>query len=188
MPKLFTLQSLIMAASFCLVTTTATSVDAQTNASSTASPPSASASAPSAAANAPESAATAKKVWTNEDVGSLQDEPISTIGKSGTKPVKTGAGSRLVPGATNSQQLLSEITKLKGQVNQLDSQIAQLQAAMSGQATGDSKTSARPYGVKATTWQAELDDLQKKRADNLTRISDLEDQARHNGVPASSIP
>jgi len=193
MPKLITVQSLAIVASFFLVASAATIARAQTSASSASSPASGAASAapantPSATAAASSSAATAKKVWTNEDVTNLQDESISTIGKSGAKPVKTGAGSKPVPAPRNSQQILNEITKLKGQVTEFDAQIAQLQAAMSGQATGDSKSSTRPFGVKDNSFQTELDDVQKKRADTLTHISDLEDQARHNGVPENSIP
>lgn len=190
MPKLVTVQSLIMATSFCIAASAPTIARAQTSPSSPASPSSSAASAGEqpAPAHTPGSATPAKKVWTNEDVADLQDAPISTIGKSGAKPVKTGAGSKPVPGPKNSQQLLNEITKLKGQVTEFDAQISQLQAAMSGQATGDSKSSTRPSGVKGNSFQTELDELQQKRADTLTRISDLEDQARHNGVPANSIP
>jgi hypothetical protein len=190
MPKLITVQSLVMAASFCLVASAATVARAQTSASSesSAAASSAPANTPSATAGVSSSAATAKKVWTNEDVTNLQDESISTIGKSGAKPVKTDAGSKPVPAPRNGQQLLNEITRLKGQVTEFDAQIARLQAAMSGQATGDSKSSTRPFGVKGNSFQTELDDVQKKRADTLTHISDLEDQARHNGVPANSIP
>jgi hypothetical protein len=194
MLKLINFRWLIVAAALCLAAADAVTTRAQTGASpgqpaaqstqAAASPPGATRSAEAPATSTP----TAQKVWTNEDVTALHDEPISTFGKPNAKPAKVPAGMKPGAAGQNSQQLLNEIKKLQGQIPSLDSQIAQLQAAIEGQPTGDAKTSARPYGVKLDSWQAQLAELQKKRDDTLMRIGVLQDQARHNGVPGNSIP
>jgi hypothetical protein len=194
MLKLINCRSLIVAAALCLAAANAITTRAQTSASSglpAAQSAQAAASSPGAtpSAEAPAtSAPTAQKVWTNEDVTALHGEPISTFAKPNAKPAKASAGMKPGAAGQNSQQLLNEIKKLQGQIPPLDSQIAQLQAAIEGQPTGDAKTSARPYGAKLDSWQEQLAELQKKRDDTLARIGELQDQARHNGVPGNSIP
>jgi hypothetical protein len=188
MLKLINSRSLIVAAALCLAAANATTTRAQTSASSPASSSATSAYPTAATGDSSASAQPAKKVWTNEDVGELHDEPISTFAKPNARPARATAGMKSGAARQNSQQLLNEIKKLQGQIPPLDSQIAQLQAAVDGQPTGDAKTSARPYGVKLDSWQAQLAELQKKRGDTLTRIGELQDQARHNGVPANNIP
>ncbi|HKV05302.1 MAG TPA: hypothetical protein VJO53_09375 [Candidatus Acidoferrales bacterium] len=147
-----------------------------------------SSSASSGDAAAPPSQAAqpaAKKVWTNDDVNTLRDESvISTVGASSTRPAKPAAN----PKGQNTKSYQDQIAKLQAQIPLLDSQIAELRAAIEGKPTGDSKTSKRPRGVKADEWPAEMEQLQKKRADILARISALEDQARHSGAPANTLP
>jgi hypothetical protein len=181
MPKLIHSRSLIVAAALCLAAANAIITRAQTSAPS-GQPAAQTAQAPATLAPTPQ------KVWTNEDVTALHDEPISTFARANTKPAKASAAMKPGAAGQNSRQLLNEIKTLQAQIPPLDSQIAQLQAAVEGQPTGDAKTSARPYGVKLDSWQEQLAELQKKRDDTLARIGELEDQARHNGVPGSSIP
>jgi hypothetical protein len=187
MLKLINFRWLIVAAALCLAAADAVATRTQTGASS-GQPAAQSTQADASSAGATPSAPTAQKVWTNEDVTALHDEPISTFGKPNAKAAKAPAGTKPGAAGQNSQQLLNEIKKLQGQIPPLDSQIAQLQAAIEGRPTGDAKTSARPYGVKLDSWQAQLAELQKKRDDTLMRIGGLQDQARHNGVPGNSIP
>lgn len=178
---------MIAAAGLCVACGSATTASAQTSAESTAAPPSSVRTAGDSTPSTP--GAASKKVWTNEDVSELRNEPISTIGKPSAKPAKFQPGSPAASSAgKNSQQVLNQIARLKGQIPELDRQITQLQAAIGGQPTGDAKSSARPYGVRLDSFQSQLTQLQKKRDDTLARISELEDQARHNGVPANSIP
>lgn len=135
----------------------------------------ASSSAPAAAS----AAQPAKKVWTNDDLGDLRGEPLSTVGVKNQKPAKATPKNK----ATNDYQ--SKIAKLQEQLPPIDSQIADLQAAMSGQTVS---TPRKYNGVKPDDWQAELTDLQKKRADIQSQIDALEDQARHSGAPTNTVP
>jgi hypothetical protein len=130
---------------------------------------------------------TAKKVWTNDDVSGLQDTPaISTFTEPNAKPAKTGA--KPASKGRDAKWYQDQIAKLQAQIPPLDTQIADLQAAIEGKPTGDSKESTRPYGVKADQWPVELDQLQRKRGDIESHISALEDEARHNGVAPNALP
>lgn len=127
-------------------------------------------------------AASAKKVWTNEDMGNLHDtSALSTVGtgnsKQAPKPVAALAKN-------NGARYRNQITRLQAQLPPLDSQIANLKAALSGKPVNEQ----RKLFVRPGDWQAQLDTLQKRRADIVSRIAELEDQARHAGVPENSLP
>ena len=67
----------------------------------------------------------------------------------------------------------------------IDDKIAQLKAVLSGKTVQET----RVYGGEhIDDWHEELVHLQKQREDIETRISALQDEARHNGVPENQIP
>jgi hypothetical protein len=128
----------------------------------------------------------AKKVWTNEDVPVLRSESaISTIGNSNAK-----AGGKPAPAPKNSDSKAyqAQIAKLQAEIPPIDAQIAELQAAIDGKPTGDAKTSQRPRAVKTDDWSVEMQQLEDKKDGILAQISALQDQARHKGVPANTLP
>ncbi|HTX16037.1 MAG TPA: hypothetical protein VMD77_12140 [Candidatus Baltobacteraceae bacterium] len=141
---------------------------------------------PSAQAPAPAPSQPAtKKVWTNDDVMGLRaDSRISTFKQPRTKPAANGTkppNSR----ARTAAWYQNRIAGLQAQLPHLDDQIGQLQAALNG----DTVNSVRKWGgVKPDDWRVELDTLQKKRDGIQAEISLLEDQARHDGVPAGALP
>lgn len=154
----------------------------------TATPPSQSAdqqaSAPSAANS---SAQPAKKVWTNDDVTGLRSSSaISTVGTSGAKSAKPGAGTPAAAG--NAKPYANQIIRLEAELPPLDAKIAELQDALAGKPTGDGKTSSRPSGVKIDSWSDELTRLQQKRDAVQQQIDGLREQARRHGVPNSALP
>jgi hypothetical protein len=177
--------ALILCAAFAVPSRAQSSSAASSGASSGTSGPAAESSS-QASSTAP-AQPTAKKVWTNDDVSGLQDTPaISTFTEPNAKAAKTGA--KPAPKGRGAKWYQDQIAKLQAQIPPLDTQIADLQAAIEGKPTGDSKESTRPYGVKADQWPAELDQLQRKRGDIETHISTLEDEARHDGVPPNALP
>lgn len=125
------------------------------------------------------------KVWTNDDVGSLRNEStLSTVGqttgsKKAVKPTPASAKNN----RTGSYQ--SQIAKLQAQLPPIDSQIADLQAALSGNMVNEQR---KYSGVKLDDWQAQLAQLQKRRDDIQSQIAKLEDEARHSGVPNNALP
>jgi hypothetical protein len=155
---------------------------AQTNSSPTA--PSEQATQSTAeAANAPVQPAT-KKVWTNDDMPDVTRSPATA--KPPATAVKVSAPR--APAAPKTKSALwyrDQIAKLQAQLPPLESQISELQAALSGESVGETR---KYWGVKPDDWSVQLKQLQQKRDDIFAKIAVLQDQARHDGVPANSLP
>ncbi|MGA8222269.1 MAG: hypothetical protein WB780_11495 [Candidatus Acidiferrales bacterium] len=129
----------------------------------------------------------AKKVWSDDDMKDLDPHSgVSTVGKTNSKPANSGAKSSSA--SHDAQWYKNKIAKLQAEIPPLEKQIAELQAAIDGKPTGDAVQSTRPSGVKFDNWTNELAEYQKKRDDLLAQIAALQDEARHNGVPAKDIP
>ena len=173
----------------CIFAAKVTAAPPQT--SPPAAPASTTASAQTPSTNGASAASTeqaAKKVWTNEDLRVLHDDaPDSAV--VDRKPEPSGTRPRNpYPKGRNAKWYHDQIAALQARIPKLDSQIAQLQAAIDGKPTGNGKTSERPWVVRSDDWSAELKQLQAQRADLMSKISALEDEARHNGIPVSSLP
>jgi hypothetical protein len=155
--------------------------------------PTAAAAGNSAAPNAsqppaPDSAsatATTKRVWTNDDMGNLhRNSTISTFSGSANKP--TQANDKPVAAkSVDAKRYQDQITSLQAKIPPLDDKIAQLQAVLSGNTVNQTRTVG---GAHIDDWHEELVKLQKQRDDIETRISSLQDEARHKGVPENQIP
>jgi hypothetical protein len=125
-----------------------------------------------------------KKVWTNDDMMDVAHGP--TPAKPPAAALKLSAiKAPVAPKTKSAQWYRDQIVKLQAQLPPLESQISELQAALSGEAVSET----RKYGgVKLDDWSVELKQLQQKRDDIFAKIALLEDQARHDGVPANSLP
>jgi uncharacterized protein YukE len=127
-----------------------------------------------------------KRVWTNEDMGDLhQNSSISTFSGSGNKPTKTS--EKPTPAVVNkdAKRYQDQITTLRAKLPDLDDKISQLKGVLNG----DTVQSTRTYGgARIDDWHEELLKLQKQRDDIQTKISSLQDEARHKGVPENQIP
>jgi hypothetical protein len=131
-----------------------------------------------------------KRVWTNEDVPDLRaDNPISTVGNSNSGQARRGQTNTGVRGQQKDPNWYrNEILRLQKQLPPINEKIHQLQSALDGNFTGDSKTSSRPTGVQGGDWRMQLEQLEKKRDDIEANINTLRDQARHAGVPPNTLP
>ena len=126
-----------------------------------------------------------KKVWTNDDFKSHPRKDASSSPNSDSKPANTANKPKPNNGGKNAAWYRGQISKLQNQIPPIDEKIAQLQAALNGQQVN----TPRPYGwSKPDDWHTQLAQYQKQREDIQTKISVLEDEARHNGVPESEIP
>jgi hypothetical protein len=96
--------------------------------------------------------------------------------------------ARKLPPRREAQWYHDQIAKLQAKLPPLDAQIAQLQAAINGEPTGDAKSSTRPKGVKSGDWREELADARQKRDAIAGKIAALQDEARHVGIPANALP
>jgi hypothetical protein len=126
-----------------------------------------------------------KKVWTNDDFSSHPRRDASSSPNSNSKTANTANKPKPNNGGKNTAWYRSQISKLQGQIPPLDEKIAQLQAALNGQQVN----TPRPYGwSKPDDWHTQLAQYRKQREDIQTKISALEDEARHNGIPENEIP
>ncbi len=163
---------------FSGISLAADSALAQTDSASSAQNPSQPAVSPTPAEQTPP-----KKIWTNDD-GEFHSRPSSSA-DAGTKPASTAKKPKPNNNGKNAGWYRGQITKLQGQIPPLDEKIAQLQAALNGQTTN----APRPYGwSKPEDWHTQLAQYQKQRENIEAKISALEDEARHNGVPEGEIP
>lgn len=130
-----------------------------------------------------------KKVWTNEDISTLGTHPAnSTSQPTNTAPSKSGGKTDRVSKGRDAKWYQDQIAKLEAKIPPLDDQISKLQTAIEGKPTGDAKSSTRPHGVRQGDWPTELAELQKLHEGILNKISALQDEARHKGIPPNVLP
>jgi hypothetical protein len=144
-------------------------------------------SQPTASNSASAEAASGKKVWTNDDVSGLRADPAISTFRSTAAPTRAAKALALGP-KKSAAWYRDQISKLQAKIPPIDAQMAALQAAIDGKPTGDARKSTRPYSVRLDDWFAERDQLGKKRDEITAQISDLQDEARRNGVPANALP
>lgn len=128
-----------------------------------------------------------RRVWTNDDMAGVhRDNSIPNASASNGKPAKTGEKPASVAKKDpNAKRYQDQITALRAKLPDLDEKITQLQAVLNG----DTVQTTRTYGGnKIDDWHVELADLQKQREGIEAKISALQDEARHNGVPENQIP
>ena len=131
--------------------------------------------------------ASGKRVWTNDDLSGLHKEAsISSFGSS-PAPLKSTKTTSPTP-KRSAAWYREQISKLQVKIPPIDAQMADLQAAINGKPTGDAKKSERPYHVRADDWRTELNHIGKQRGDISDRISELRDEARHDGISPSALP
>jgi hypothetical protein len=180
-------RALPIAATFVLLAASAANANAQSalQSPSTQPPVPDQTTAQNSAVNPSAPQTPPKRVWTNDDMSTLDPHAgVSTVGKTNAPATKHVTRSN----GRDASWYQDQINKLQAKIPPLDKQIAELQSALDGKPTGDAKKSTRPTGVKTDSWSAELAQLQKKRDDTLSQISALQDQARHNGVATNSLP
>jgi hypothetical protein len=189
-------KSLFVLAPTILIALSAVATSAQSNPPPATPPttqnpaPSSSQSASSPPTLAPGDSIPAKKVWTNDELGGAHNQPAASASQparnaNANPRQKTPAGPKA---RGDAQWYHDKIADLQAKLPPLDAQIAQLQAAIDGEPTGDAKTSIRPHGVKAGDWRQQQADLQKQRDDIAAKIDALQDEARHVGIPPNAIP
>ena len=130
-----------------------------------------------------------KKVWTNDDVTDLRaNSPMPPPGNPSASANTSERQASAVAARKDAKWYHDQIEKLQNQLPPIERKIADLQAAIDGKPTGDSQASTRPTGVRGGTWQDDLARLQQKHDEIAAHITELRDQARHAGIPASALP
>jgi uncharacterized protein YukE len=187
-------------AAFLLAALSGGAALAQEQSGAPAKPPAGGSAAPQATAPAPSAPSTraapadptnaepapVRRVWTNDDMGGLhRDSSIPNFSGTNAKPAKTSEKPAASAKNKDAKRYQDQITALRAKLPELDDKISQLQGVLNG----DTVQSTRTYGGnKIDDWHLELADLKNRREDIETKISALQDEARHNGVPENQIP
>jgi hypothetical protein len=131
----------------------------------------------------------AKKVWTNDNMSDLPSHLTTTTSRDASKAKAKTTNPAGTPAAAandrNENWYRDQIAKLEAQILLLDEKIARLQSALAGHPVPQN----RPYGwVKPGNWRDQKTQLEGKRDAIRSRISALEDEARHRAVPMNARP
>lgn len=128
---------------------------------------------------------TDKKVWTNDDLENLDDQTTTGTIKTGRANVPRNAAKNTQVKGRDAKWYRAEIAALEAKIPPLDEKIRNLKAALNGEPV----TSAPHYEwSRQDDWHSQLARLEKQRGDIEDKISNLEDEARHDGVPANALP
>jgi hypothetical protein len=156
---------------------------AQEQSATPATPP----SAPADSSSAPSTAPTAgKRVWTNDDMGEVhRNSTISTFTAPNAKTANVNGKPANAAKTKDAKRYQDQISALRAKLPAIDDKISQLKAVLSGNTVQETRTYG---GNHIDDWHEELVHLQKQRSDIEDKISAIQDQARHNGIPENEIP
>lgn len=126
------------------------------------------------------------RVWTNDDLPDLRaGTGVSNHAAPLAKSSKTAAKPATIPKGKDANWYHGQIAKLQAQLPPIESQISNYQAALAGKPVDET----RMYGwTRPADWSVQLAKLQQKHDDIVGKIAALEDEARHNSIPANSLP
>ncbi len=131
--------------------------------------------------------AATKKVWTNDDLSGLHNQPAISTGVSNSVRAQIGEEVRRTRNEAP-RGIGSRLLKLQAKLPPLDEQIAELQAAIDGKPTGDARKSVRPYSVRLDNWTAELDQLARNAPTSPTKLPSFETKRATTEYPRTRFP
>jgi hypothetical protein len=125
------------------------------------------------------------KVWTNDEIDVLHnDHSVSVVGNHTPQKVSTATTAKGYSQEKNPAWYRSQLEPLRAEIEKLDPQIAKLKAFLSGENVSDPTTG---HGRRIPTPQDQLKELETKRQADETKMNDLLDRARHNGIEPGSL-
>jgi cell division protein FtsB len=134
----------------------------------------------------------AKKVWTNDDLDLLRGAPSGAAVSGAPPAVETAAEEKP---AEKEKPLASEkdpktyrekLVPMRAQLAQLDAQIKQMRDQLTNPNQAGNAVDLRHTSVTMRP-EAALKELEQKRQQLRQQISDLEDEARRNGIASGDI-
>jgi len=123
------------------------------------------------------------KVWTNDEIDVLHnDHSVSVVGNRA--PQKVSATTKGYSQEKDPAWYKRQLKPLRAEIEKLDPQIAKLKAFLSGENVSDPTTG---HERRVPTPQDQLKQLQAKREADETKLNDLLDRARHNGIEPGQL-
>jgi len=114
-------------------------------------------------------------------VGGSQGE-----GGTGTNGSGTQGNQQNLPNEKNPSWYKKQLDPLYAKLDAINAQIANAEAALSGDTRGSDSVSLNAYGMTATPGD-QLKELQAQKQDVQDKIDALLDAARHNGVEPGEL-
>jgi hypothetical protein len=133
--------------------------------------------------SAPIANAKPAKVWTNDEIGTLRNKQgVSVVGNH--SPQKVSATSKAYSQEKDPAWYRGQLASLRAEIDKLDPEIARLKAFLSGENVSDPATMQRKL---VPTPQDQLKQKEAKRQADETKMEDLLDRARHNGIEPGAL-
>lgn len=125
------------------------------------------------------------KVWTNDEIDVMHNNhSVSVVGNHAPQKVSPTATTRGYSQDRNPAWYKNQLEPLRAEIEKLNPQIAKLKAFLSGENVSDPTTG---HERRNPTPQDQLKQLQAKREADETKIDDLLDRARHNGIEPGQL-
>jgi hypothetical protein len=161
-----------------------------TNAASSSKAPPATKTPPATEEKKPADGTKPKKIWTNDEVGSLKGD-VSVVGKNvpAERQMPSGQyGSRAAAEAQRAkvQRYRAAIAELRKKIDSADQKISQLQNFKGNDSSpGGGINPTRGYGM--TPVDEQVKQLEAKKQQLLANIEDLEIQAKQEGIEPGEL-
>jgi anaerobic selenocysteine-containing dehydrogenase len=126
------------------------------------------------------------KVWTNDEIDTLpNNHGVSVVGnrtQQNASATSKGYSLEKDPGWYRRQ-----LAPLRAEIEKLDGQIEQTKAFLSGEKVNEQPASVRAYFTVPGNPQGQLRQMEARRQADATKVDDLLDQARHNGIEPGAL-
>jgi hypothetical protein len=131
-----------------------------------------------------------KKIWTNEEIGSVKGD-VSVVGDGNASPSKGGDKRPSADGAGDAHQqqiqgYRDRIQECQSQIDAIDKRIAQLRN-FKAENTAPSGGINPNQGYNMVPVEDQVKQLEEKRKQLQTKIDDTEIEARKNGVDSADL-
>ena len=148
--------------------------------------PSTTSAPPPQAQAAPVANAKSDKVWTNDEIDTLRNnQGVSVVGNR--TPQNASAKSKGYSMEKDPAWYRRQLAPLRAEIEKLDGQIEQTKAFLSGEKVNDQPASYHAYFGVPGNPQNQLKQMEAKRQADQSKIDDLLDRARHNGIEPGAL-
>jgi hypothetical protein len=119
------------------------------------------------------------RVWNNDQVGKLPDADGVMVAGDDTDAKRTDAIAQKAASEENAARYRRQLAPLRLDIAKIDVQIAKLHNFLSGEHVNEPPPQ---YPGLSANPQDQLKQLEKRRAADAAKISDLEERARYDGI------
>jgi hypothetical protein len=127
-----------------------------------------------------------KKVWTNDDVGSLNG-PVSVVGGNGKNPPGGKGGSDAKADGNYIKEVKKQLEKLQSDLDDTTKQLSDLKDFSGGKAPATGGGYSINKGYNRVPVDQQITNLEEKKKQLMGKIDALLDEARKKGVQPGDL-